>query len=47
VLFRLKTGGFIEAEKRLGKDQNEDKAARVNIFLPSNGREVIEMGDEE
>jgi hypothetical protein len=46
VLFRLKVGGFIEAEKRLGKESNDESAPKVQVFLPSNGREVIDMEDE-
>jgi hypothetical protein len=39
VLFRLKIGGFIEAEKLIGKQTDENSAARVQVFLPSNGRD--------
>lgn len=46
VIFRLKTGGFIEAEKRLGKETNEEQRTQVQVFLPDNGRDVIE-GDYE
>lgn len=46
VLFRLKVGGFIEKEKLIGKESNQENAARVNIYLPSNGRDDI-MGDPD
>ncbi len=41
VLFRLKIGGFVEAEKRLGKESNEDNVAKVQIFLPDNNRDNV------
>jgi hypothetical protein len=47
VIFRLKTGGFIEAEKRLGKEANEEQQAKVSIFLPDNGRNEVIEGDYE
>ena len=39
VLFRLKVGGFVEKEKLIGKESNQDNSPRVQIFLPSNGRD--------
>lgn len=39
VLFRLKVGGFVEAEKLIGKQNNENNVQKVNIFLPDNGRD--------
>lgn len=42
VLFRLKIGGFVEAEKLIGKQNNQDNAARVQIFLPENGRDNLD-----
>lgn len=42
VIFRLKTGGFIEADKLVGKQRDESTQAKVNIYLPDNGREMIE-----
>lgn len=43
VIFRLKTAGFIEADKLVGKNTDTESAPRVNIFLPDNGRrEVID-----
>lgn len=47
VLFRLKVGGMIEAEKRIGKEANEESAAKVQIFLPSNGRDEVTEEDNE
>ena len=46
VLFRLKIGGFVEAEKLIGKQNNQENAARVQIYLPSNGRDEIDAEDE-
>jgi len=46
TLFRLKVGGFIEAEKLIGKESNQDNAPRVSIYLPSNGRDEIDSEDE-
>lgn len=40
VLFRLKVGGFIEKEKLIGKQQDEELRAKVNVYLPDNGREM-------
>lgn len=37
TIFRLKVGGWIEADKR--KDNQEDTTPRVNIFIPDNGRD--------
>jgi len=37
TIFRLKVGGWIEADKR--KDNQETNAPRVNIYIPSNGRD--------
>jgi len=39
TIFRLKTGGWIEADKVKGNQ--EDSAPRVNIFIPDNGRDRI------
>jgi hypothetical protein len=44
TIFRLKTGGYIEADKR--KDIAEDNAPKVMVYLPSNGRDVIENEDD-
>lgn len=38
VIFRLKTSGFIEADKMIGRNTDMESAPRVNIFLPDNGR---------
>lgn len=47
ILFRMKIGGCIEAEKLIGKQQDTDSAPRVQVFLPSNGRDdVIESSVE-
>lgn len=46
VLFRLKVGGFVEREKLIGKESNQENAPRVQIFLPSNGRDEIDSEDE-
>lgn len=45
TIFRMKIGGFIEADKR--KDAQQDNSPRVQIFLPSNGRDIIEHDDIE
>ena len=37
TIFRLKVGGWIEADKR--KDNQEANAPRVQIYIPSNGRD--------
>lgn len=43
VIFRLKTAGFIEADKLIGKTADSESAPKVSIFLPDNGRsEVID-----
>lgn len=42
VIFRLKSGGFIEADKLIGKQKEETAQTRVNIYLPDNGRDTIE-----
>jgi hypothetical protein len=50
VLFRLKVGGMVEAEKRIGKETNEENAPRVSIFLPDNQRDTLiedESNDDE
>ena len=47
VLFRLKVGGFIEAEKLIGKQQDNNNQQRVQIFLPSNGRDDDLSEDDE
>lgn len=39
VIFRLKTGGFVEADKLVGKKQDETTFAKVQLFLPDNGRD--------
>jgi len=39
TIFRLKTGGWIEADKR--KDNQESNVPRVNIFIPDNNRDRI------
>ena len=44
TLFRLKVGGFVEREKLIGKENNQENAARVSIFLPDNGRD---SGEED
>lgn len=46
VLFRLKVGGFIEKEKLIGKEGNQENVNRVQIFLPSNGRDEAEEDDD-
>jgi len=46
VLFRLKVGGFIEKEKLIGKEGNQDNVAKVQIFLPSNGRDNLDEDDD-
>lgn len=46
TLFRLKIGGFIEAEKLIGKQQDSNNAAKVQIFLPDNGRNNITDEDD-
>jgi len=46
TLFRLKIGGFVEAEKLIGKQNNQDNAARVQIFLPENGRDNLDEDDD-
>lgn len=46
VIFRLKSGGFIEADKLIGKQNNESTQAKVNIYLPDNGRDFVEEDDE-
>jgi len=45
TIFRMKVGGFIEADKR--KDAQQDNSPKVQIFLPSNGRDIIEHEDIE
>lgn len=47
VLFRLKIGGFVEAEKLIGKQQDSNNAARVQIYLPSNGRDDVTDDDQD
>ena len=42
TLFRLKVGGFVEAEKLIGKQNSHENAARVSIFLPDNGRDTLD-----
>jgi len=46
VLFRLKIGGFVEAEKLIGKQNNQENVARVQIFLPENGRDNLDEDDD-
>ena len=46
VLFRLKIGGFIEAEKLIGKQSDETSVAKVQIYLPSNGRDDDIVSDQ-
>jgi len=46
VLFRLKIGGFVEAEKLIGKQNNQENAARVQIFLPENNRDNLDEDDD-
>lgn len=41
TIFRMKIGGFMEADKRLKETQQENQP-RVQIYLPSNNRDVIE-----
>lgn len=41
VIFRLKTAGFIEADKMIGKNTDTESAPRVQVFLPENGRSNI------
>ena len=41
VIFRLKTAGFIEADKLIGRQSSADEAPRVQVFLPDNGREDV------
>lgn len=41
VIFRLKTAGFVEADKLIGKNIDTESAPRVNIFLPDNGRREV------
>lgn len=45
VIFRLKTAGFIEADKLVGKTVDSELAPRVQVFLPDNGR--MEITDED
>ena len=47
TIFRLKTGGWIEADKR--KDNQESTAPRVQIYIPSNGRDdnTIDVTQED
>jgi len=46
VLFRLKIGGFVEAEKLIGKQNNQENVAKVQIFLPENGRDNLDEDDD-
>jgi len=51
TIFRLKVGGWIEADKKL-KLNEESNAPRVNIYIPSNGRDdnaidVTEYSEDE
>jgi len=46
VLFRLKVGGFIEKEKLIGKEGNQENVAKVQIFLPENGRDNLDEDDD-
>jgi hypothetical protein len=41
VIFRLKTSGFIEADKMIGKTMDSESAPRVNIFIPDNNRDNL------
>ena len=41
TIFRMKIGGFMEADKRLKETQQENQP-RVQIYLPSNNRDIIE-----
>lgn len=50
TIFRLKTAGWIEADKR--KDNQESTAPKVNIYIPSNGRDdhaidITEYSEDE
>lgn len=45
TIFRMKVGGFIEADKRLKELQNEN-APKVQIYLPSNSRDDVDEGTE-
>lgn len=47
VLFRLKVGGFVEREKLIGKEGNQDNVAKVQIYLPSNGRDNLDEEDDD
>lgn len=46
TLFRLKIGGFVEAEKLIGKQQDSNSAPKVTIFLPENNRDNLDDDDE-
>lgn len=41
TIFRMKIGGFMEADKRLKETQQENQP-RVQIYLPSNNRDFID-----
>jgi len=47
TIFRLKVGGWIEADKK--KDNQESNVPRVNIYIPSNGRDdnAIDVTQED
>lgn len=46
VIFRLKTAGFIEADKLIGKNTDTESAPQVQIFLPNNNRDNLYENDE-
>lgn len=46
TLFRLKVGGFVEAEKLIGKQQDGNSAPKVTIFLPENNRDNLDEDDD-
>jgi len=41
VIFRLKTGGFVEADKLVGKKADDTPFAKVQLYLPDNGRDDV------
>ena len=41
VIFRLKTGGFVEADKLVGKKADDTTFAKVQLYLPDNGRDDV------
>lgn len=41
TIFRMKIGGFMEADKRL-KEVQQESQQRVQIYLPNNNRDVLD-----